>query len=220
MRCGAACPPVARPGPALGLLPGLLVGLLNFACAAGAPVERQSAVSPERVAATLPYPVPTVHDRLAEGLAAALASHRRFPGLAVAAHGEPIFPEPVQQRLNATDNPALVRYAELPDDAKALDFFLYDPLDGYWFSEYRRDGAPVRFRCDFILHLAPAAGGGTEVEAIEYLPRIWPGDRFELFGRRGPRFYRDIRVVAPTAEDRSELLSAVRSAVTGAAPAG
>ena len=74
-------------------------------------------------------------------------------------------------------------------------------------------GTPVPFRCDFLLHLEPAPQGGTLVEAIEYLPRVWPRDHFLLFGHHGPGRYRDIRVVEPTARDREELLAIVRAVI-------
>ena len=115
--------------------------------------------------------------------------------------------------MSSSDNPGLARYALLPPDAKALDLFLHDPLDRYWTSEYELDGVPVRFRCDFILHLEPAADGGTRVEVIEYLPRVWARDHFLLLGRHGPGRYRDIRRVKPTVRDREELLAIVREVI-------
>ena len=184
------------------------------ACAHEIRVERQGAASPARLTATLPGPAEQVHARLLAGFEEALAASPRFSGFVVGTSEDPHFPDPAQQLLNAGRNPGLALYADLPPGDKALDLYLYDPLDRYWTSEYVRDGTPVPFRCDFLLHLEPAAEGGTLVEAVEYLPRVWPRDHFLVFGNHGPGRYRDIRVVEPTARDREELLELVRSFLT------
>ena len=181
------------------------------ACAAEPAVERRGAESPAQLAAVFPVQPEPARERLLAGLADSLADSR-FPGFEIAASGDPIFPDPAQQRLNSEGNPALARYAALPADAKALALSLPDPLDRWWPSEYVMDGAPVKFRCDFLLHLEPV-DGGTRVEVIEYLPRVWPRDHFQLLGHKGPGRYRDIRRVEPTVRDREEMLAAVRAAL-------
>jgi hypothetical protein len=181
------------------------------ACASEPAVERRGADSPAQLAAVFPMRPELARERLLEGLADALAGSR-FPGFEIAASDDPIFPDPAQQRLNSEGNPALARYAELPPEAKALDLYLHDPLDRYWASEYTIDGVPVKFRCDFIVHMEKA-DGGTRVEVIEYLPRVWPRDHFQLLGNHGPGRYRDIRKVEPTVRDREEMLAAVRAAL-------
>ena len=180
------------------------------ACAGEPAVDRRgTAETPAQIAAVLPVQPGQAQERLLGGLAQALVDSR-FSGLEVAANRDPLFPDPAQQRLNSEGNPGLARYAALPADAKTLDLYLHDPLDRYWTSEYELDGAPVRFRCDFLLHLEPA-DGGTRVEVIEYLPKVWPRDHFLLLGRHGPGRYRDIRTVEPTVRDREELLATVRA---------
>ena len=193
------------------LFASLFLAATVAACAGEPAVERRGSESPAQLAAVFPVQPEPARERLLAGLGEALAGSR-FPGFEIAASGDPIFPDPIQQRLNSDGNPALARYAALPAEARALDLYLHDPLDRWWTSEYVADGSPVKFRCDFLLHLEPA-DGGTRVEVVEYLPRVWPRDHFQLLGHHGPGRYRDIRRVAPTVRDREDLLAAVRAAL-------
>ena len=181
------------------VLSSLFLAAALAACAGDPVIERRGAESPEPIAAVFPLKPEAARD---------LLLRIRFRGFEIATADNPIFPDPAQQRLNAEGNPALARYAALPAEAKTLDLYLHDPLDRYWTSEYAMAGEPVKFRCDFLLHLEPV-DGGTRVEVIEYLPRVWPRDHFQLLGNHGPGRYRDIRRVEPTVRDREELLAAV-----------
>lgn len=183
------------------LFASLFLAAALAACAGDPAVERQGAESPAQIAAVFPLRPEEARERLLRV---------RFREFEIATADNPIFPDPAQQRLNAEGDPALARYAELPAESKALDLYLHDPLDRYWTSEYEMEGAPVKFRCDFFLHLEPA-DGGTRVEVLEYLPRVWPRDHFQLLGNHGPGRYRDIRRVEPTVRDREELLAVVRT---------
>jgi len=188
-----------------------VLALLLIACTEPR-IERRQA-GPPRAATVFPIRAVEASERLLAGLEDALAGSR-FPGFEVATSDASIFPDTAQQRLNGAGNPGLSRYAALPPQAKSLDLYLHDPLDRYWTSEYLMDGASVKFRCDFLLHLEEV-DGGTRVEVVEYLPRVWARDHFQLLGRHGPGRYHDIRKVEPTVRDREELLTIVRAVLSG-----
>ncbi len=121
--------------------------------------------------------------------------------------GGTVFPDEASLRDQAADNPALARYVALDSALRASDFYLFDVSDTFWASEYVYRGEPARFKTSFILHLSASGPGGadTTLEAIEYLPVVWLGDRFGL-GHAGPAFLNDVRRVAPTTQDRVALL--------------
>lgn len=173
-----------------------------------APARVISELAPRHLSETLQASLPT-----------ALIGEPNFSGLEIHTASDPAFPEPLQLGVNARENPALQRYAGLPGAARSLDLFLTDPLDRYWLSEYEHAGRPVRFRCDFLLHLEPRTGGGTSLEVIEVSPHIWPRNRFRFFGHKGPGRYRDILPVAPTARDLATMARLVRAALNSAQPA-
>ncbi len=157
----------------------------------------------------LPAPPSAVRARLVQELPRVLASQGHFPGFEVATAEDPLFPAAEVLQLEARGEPELARYTTLSAEQRRLDLFLHDPQDRYWESSYTSAGAPVRFRCDFILHLAAHGSAATRVTVLEVLPRVWPRDHFLLLGRHGPGVYRDIRVVAPTARDRTALAALI-----------
>jgi len=132
--------------------------------------------------------------------------------------GDPIFPDDYQLRFASRDNPDLARYISLDPSERRRDLYLVPPvvgppdpsgnIDYYWESEYLYLGQPVKFRCNFIIHLEPAMAA-SKISILEYQPEIWTGTKFDLLGHAGPGFYRDIRLVEPTNRDREELLDFV-----------
>ncbi len=159
-------------------------------------------------------PVDRVAAQLVDRLVQTLARETEFPPLELVRRGEPAFSLEDDAAAWGESSPALERYRSLPEAAKKFDLLLHDPLERYWESSYTVAGKPVRFRCDFVVHLEPLPGGGTEIEVLELQPRVWVGERFLLAGHSGPGRYHDIRAVEPRDEDRLAFLAALRSALT------
>lgn len=198
---------------------GLGLGLcLLAACGTAAELERAEPTG----AADLAFETVSAPERARELLLRALPSALGgvgLPDLSLVPAEDDLFPDPTQIRLNAGDDEALAAYAALPTAERRFDLYLYDPSDEYWTTpEILSEGQPVVFRCDFILHLAPTATGGTRVEVLEYLPRVWLGKRFDWLGHSGPGRYRDIRRVAPTYGDRQRVLEATTAVLEAEGP--
>ena len=114
-----------------------------------------------------------------------------------------------QLRAHSADNPALQRYVELSPDLRKDDFYLLPATDFYWpSSEYVYHGKPALFACGFIIHVQDVAGSATKLEVIETSPLVKVGKRIGLSAHTGPfpQLFDDIRSVAPTTEDRFDLL--------------
>ncbi len=149
-----------------------------------------------------------------------------FSGMRVVDHRDPLFPDDAQLALNAArsvPNPPLAIYAALNPDARSFDLFLLDVSgDAYW-PTVLADGSRVdRFKCDFVLHLSPApAPDGkprTRIDVIEYIPRVDAGKTFGV-GPHGPGPKRDIRDAAPTNQDRTTVLDAIKAVLARECPA-
>jgi hypothetical protein len=135
----------------------------------------------------------------------------------LARFGDPIFPDDFQLKAWSREDLQLRRYLELPANRKKDDLYLFEPTgDYYWPSEYFYRGEPAKFRSSFILHLEPQASQ-TKMEIIEYLPEIWAGEKFDWSAHAGPipGFFHDIRIVAPTTADRTEVLKKIQEALAG-----
>jgi hypothetical protein len=114
-----------------------------------------------------------------------------------------------QLLAHSDHNLALRRYLEVRSDLRKNDFYLLPPTDFYWpSSEYVYRGKPAPFACGFIVHLQATGSSMTRVEVIETLPLVKIGRRLGISAHTGPLpwFFDDIRPVAPTTEDRLELL--------------
>ncbi len=121
-------------------------------------------------------------------------------------------------RINSDENPALERYWQLGDAARKDDFVLSPRGDVFWSSsEYTYRGKPAPFSCSFVIHLEPVEGTATRLEVIEASPIVRAGKWFGWSAHTGPfpRFFDDIRPVAPTVEDRQELLSSLERVLNG-----
>src|SRR5712692_4129103 len=121
-----------------------------------------------------------------------------------------------QLRAHPSDNPALQRYSQLSPESRRDDFYLLPLTDFYWpSSEYTYRGKPAQFTCDFVIHLEDAGNSTTELEVIETSPVVKIGERFGWSAHTGlfPQFFYDIRQVAPTTEDRQELLEALEQTI-------
>jgi hypothetical protein len=117
----------------------------------------------------------------------------------------------LQSQISSNNEESLRRYSTLDATLRKDDYYLYDPTgDYYWYSEYYWNGNPVKFRCGFIIHLEAQGNSSTKIEVLEYLPFVWAGEQFEIFGHSGPRFYHDIRSVQPTTRDRAEVLEVIK----------
>ena len=115
-------------------------------------------------------------------------------------------------RKNSKDDAAMDRYLHLPAAARKEDIFLTNTTAGsYWYSEYKRFGRPLPFRCDFIVHLEEESPGQTRVEVLEYNPLVRLG-RVPGWGHGGaPGFIADERLVPPTTSDRVEILERIET---------
>jgi hypothetical protein len=138
---------------------------------------------------------------------------------------DPIFPDDVQLQLASAKNKALADYVAIDPAARSADLYLTPPpigppdssgnTDYYWTSEYEYEGQPVKFKCNFIIHLEPQSTGATLISILEHQPEIWIGRKFDLLGHAGPALYRDIRLVEPTNRDRAELLDFITQKLPG-----
>jgi len=121
-----------------------------------------------------------------------------------------------QLRAHSSDNPALQRYSQLSPESRRDDFYLSPQMDFYWpSSEYTYRGKPAQFTCYFIIHLEDAGNSTTKLEVIETSPVVKIGERLGLSAHSEPfpQFFYDIRQVAPTTEDRQELLEALEQTI-------
>lgn len=201
----------------------LLGGVTVAAFAACAPhrkVERRAAHDRTFVEATVPRSPEAVAAALpsAFGPAARTTTADDGPPLgALRLYGiaDPVVPEEGQMRQRVEGNAALRRYLGLPTPARKADFYLYEPTgDRYWHSEYHAGGAPVEFRCAFVIHVAPEGDGRTRVEVIEYLPMVRAGRKLGVSGHAPlPGLMADQRWVEPTTSDREAVLAAIDAAL-------
>ena len=106
------------------------------------------------------------------------------------------------------DNPALKRYALLPLEQRANDFYLWSPDAPYWYSEHEQNGRPLPFHSFFILHLTSLNENTTEVEVIEDKPTIMLGKRLSVDANGKVQQYH-IAPALPTTADRAYLLSCI-----------
>ena len=103
--------------------------------------------------------------------------------------------------------------ATLPDWwGEPADYvFLYNARDCNWTSEVRVRGRPLRFSCDFILHLEAAGAHATRLEALEVRPQVVAGSHFGFTAHGlGIDWVETRRPVAPTRRDRVDLLARIR----------
>ena len=105
-------------------------------------------------------------------------------------------------------------YKQLPASERDQDLLLLEATgDLYWNSEYAGESGAVKFQCEFILHFKESAGGATTVQVFEKVPSVWPG-MYWTFGHSGPGWYRDIRFVEPTVQDRVSVLDMLDAVVS------
>lgn len=116
-----------------------------------------------------------------------------------------------------TDNPALARYASLPQEARVQDLYLWSPDSPYWYSEYSLGGTLLPFRTFFIVHLSEVDEGNTNVEVIEDRPVVRIDGRPSIDENGTPQPF-EIRPVAPTTRDRTFLLSCIRQFIERGVP--
>lgn len=104
-------------------------------------------------------------------------------------------------------------YRSLPDSVRTNDLVLSDFIgDTYWPSEYEAAGTPVKFRCDFVLHLTARSPRETEVQVFEIVPTVWVGEHWAMAKEGiGPAKVHDIRFVEPTVRDRVAVLDLIQS---------
>ena len=125
--------------------------------------------------------------------------------------GDASFPPDYQIAAASKQDPALEAYTRIAAANRANDIYLFDSLLKSWESEYQLNGRPLLFHCNFILRLAPAGNGATELSVLEYQPQVNRGSRFVILGKEGPGTYDDIVNVPPTNKDRSVLLDFIAS---------
>lgn len=115
------------------------------------------------------------------------------------------------------NNPALVKYAELKQESRVNDIYLYSPDTPYWYSEYELNGKKLPFRSYFIVHLSAVGENATQVEIIQDKPvvRIKGTPSLDEHGKLQDFELRD---VAPTTRDRTYLLSCIRQFIERKVP--
>jgi hypothetical protein len=216
----------------------ILIAIAALAIIAGAalairdrnrPVIRTSA-SPQDIEAVLTHGIDEVSTTISGIFAAAKAdsSSSKFANFEVHPASDPIFPDDYQLRYASAGNPGLARYVSIDPAARRWDFYLTPPpvgppdssgnTDYYWESEYQYQGLPVKFRCNFIIHLEPRAESATKISILESQPEIWIGKKFDALGHGGPGLYRDVRLVEPTNIDRAELLDFIKGRLASGNP--
>jgi hypothetical protein len=134
-----------------------------------------------------------------------------FERMSVHPFGDAGFPPDYQIAAATKQDPELEAYARLSSANRTNDIFLFDPLLTTWESEYQLGGRALPFHCNFIVHVAPAGNGATELSVLEYQPQVNRGGRFVIFGKEGPGTYDDIVTVPPTNKDRAALLDFIAS---------
>lgn len=130
-----------------------------------------------------------------------------------------------QKRLTAltpldvvgVDNPALVKYAGLPKEARASDIYLWSPDVPFWFSEYELEGKKLPFRTYFIVHLAAEGANATSVEIIQDSPVVRMEGKASL-DDQGRLQDHDLHPVPPTTRDREFLLSCIKQFIEREVP--
>jgi hypothetical protein len=114
-------------------------------------------------------------------------------------------------------NAALQRYAQLPEDKRENDLYVWSPDTPYWHSEYWLKGKPLPFRAYFIVHLARIDDTHTQVEIIENEPVVRLGDFMSVDIHGTVRPY-ELHEVEPTTSDREFLLSCIRQFIERKVP--
>ena len=130
-----------------------------------------------------------------------------------------------QKRLHAItplsvtgiDNPALVKYAELPRHARSNDIYLWSPDVPFWFSEHEKEGKKLPFRSYFIVHLTAKGDSKTRVEVIQDSPVVRIAGKPSL-NEHGTMLDYELRPVAPTISDREYLLSCIKQFIEREVP--
>lgn len=110
----------------------------------------------------------------------------------------PLFPPDAELR-GETPLAALSAWLALPPALRRHDLVVLPASDHYW----RQDGND--YRATFIVHVALAPGGGSDLAVLQYGARTLHGKSFRLLGRTGPGRYLDIRPAAPSAAAAAEL---------------
>jgi hypothetical protein len=128
------------------------------------------------------------------------------------AFSHPLFPPDAELR-GEMPAPALSAWLALPPAQRRHDVVILPAADHYW----RQDGND--YRATFIVHVAPAAGGGSDLSIVQYGARTLHGKAFRLLGRTGPGRYLDIRPTAPSPAAAAELAAWLAGSAELAAPA-
>lgn len=126
--------------------------------------------------------------------------------------GSPLFPRDDDLRAfgdqaNGRVSPALEHWLALPPAQRAYDLWISPNVDYYWASDYSRDGEPVEFSAEFLVHLRAVAEAKTEVTVLQIHSKTRMGKKFDLLGRAGPGFYWDIRPVEASPRASADLLN-------------
>ncbi len=181
--------------------------------------------SPQPVALEWDGPPECVLTALRYKLATGAEFRTAFGSMVTVDRHDPLFPEDTQLSLNAhrtVSNPALAAYSSLSSDDRSRDLMLLDVSgDVYWATTMTDGSKADQFKCEFILHISAATGGGgkarTRIEVVEYLPRVDLGKTIGI-GQHGPGPKRDVRDVAPTDADRVSLVGMMKAVLSRECP--
>lgn len=192
----------------IGCLSGYAVvaSFLAFLILRPGPSFEWDGASVDFVETVVPLDVEKVHARLAEELEEAVQRDARFGYSFVhsVTKGNSVSSD---MRAENPDNAALERYSRLEESARALDLYINVPFLQTWHSEYSVDGEKVPFRANFLIHLEPLGDAETRIEVVELIPRVYHGHTFRPCSRHlVPTYTRDAHPVAPTTQDRRDVL--------------
>ena len=115
------------------------------------------------------------------------------------------------------NNPALIKYAALSQEARKNDIYLWSPDVPYWLSEYELKGKKLPFRSYFIVHLSPAGDETTTVEIIQDNPVVRMEGKNSL-DAQGTVHDHELRPVAPTTRERELLIFCVKQFIEQQVP--
>ena len=127
---------------------------------------------------------------------------------------DPAVPMNVKLLPPVTVSPALLAYIALPEAARSADLYFSRARYPFWsVAEYQRDGQPLPYLCDHILHFTAASATSTQLEVITLHARILDGKEWRIaadqdgLGLPLPRHLPRSRDVAPAASDQQQVLA-------------
>ena len=180
-----------------------------------APVTRSGASAERVVSRVYQTSLPVVRSKILAAFAGRVARPAPFDRMTASELKPPQF-QPDWLATTVDPGGFLDAYKQLPAAEREHDVLIQEPTGNLYWPSRLHAGAegPVRFHCSFILHFVDRQAQGTEMQAYEVVPAVWPGERWGMsahgvgFGR-----YHDIGFVEPTDKDRHDVLELVNGLI-------